>query len=50
MGPNSTVEFDWDAANIKHLARHKITRDDVEEVFANEPAIVDYEFVEQEDR
>ena len=50
MGRNATVQFDWDAANIKHLARHRITREDVEEVFANEPAIVDYEFLEQEDR
>ena len=39
-----------DIANIKHLARHKITRVDVEEVFPNEPAIMDYEFLEQEDR
>ena len=50
MGWSSTLELDWDAANTKHLARHKITQKDVEEVFMNEPAIVDYEFVEQEDR
>jgi uncharacterized DUF497 family protein len=50
MGWSSTVEFDWDAANIKHLARHKSARVGVEEAFANEPAIVDYEFLEQEDR
>ena len=39
-----------DIANIKHLARHKITRENVEEPFANEPAIVDYKFLWQEDR
>jgi len=50
MGWNAKVEFDLDAANIKHLARHRITREDVEEVFENEPAIVDYEFLGQEDR
>ena len=50
MGWNSAVEFDWDAANVKPLARYKITREDLEELFANEPAIVDYEFLKQEDR
>jgi uncharacterized protein len=50
MGWNSAVEFDWDAANIKHLARHRIRREEVEEVFANGPAIVDYEFFDPEDR
>jgi uncharacterized DUF497 family protein len=33
-----------------NLARHMITPEDVEELFANEPAIVEYEFLEQEHR
>jgi predicted DNA binding CopG/RHH family protein len=27
--------FDWDEANVAHVARHNITPEDVEEVFAN---------------
>jgi uncharacterized protein len=30
-------EFDWDEANTDHLARHKISRIEAEEVFRNEP-------------
>ena len=43
-------EFDWDDANVRHLARHRITPADVEEVFANDPAIADYQIFENEER
>jgi len=26
-------EFDWDDANLEHIARHAVTRAEVEEVF-----------------
>ena len=25
--------FDWDAGNVDHIARHRISRDEVEEIF-----------------
>jgi uncharacterized protein len=34
-------EFDWDAANLRHLARHRISRREFEEVMANEPIFMD---------
>lgn len=35
------MEFDWDDANILHLARHDITPDEVEQVIENEPVLID---------
>ena len=29
------LEFDWDEANLEHIARHAVTRAEVEEVFAS---------------
>ena len=26
-------EFDWDEANLQHIARHAVTREEIEEVF-----------------
>jgi len=50
MSQHSLGEFDWDETNIRHLARHKIRPADVEEVFANDPAIIDHEVVGEEER
>jgi len=50
VNSNLDVELDWDEANVRHLARHKITREEVEEFFANDPTFVDYEIVNGEDR
>jgi uncharacterized protein len=47
---NRDVELDWDDANVRHLARHKITRREVEEFFASEPILVDHEAGDGEDR
>jgi uncharacterized DUF497 family protein len=48
--PAETFEFDWDAANIRHLARHRISRDEVEHVFRSDPVIADYRAVRGEER
>ena len=29
--------FEWDARNIGHIARHRVTPDEAEEAFDNEP-------------
>ncbi len=33
-------EFDWDDENLSHIARHKVTRTEAEEVFFRDPVIV----------
>jgi uncharacterized DUF497 family protein len=33
-------EFDWDQANIGYIARHRVTPDEVEQAFANDPLVV----------
>ncbi len=35
--------FDWDAANIAHIAEHDVLPSEVEEVIANNPLDLDYE-------
>lgn len=50
MRGNSASDFDWDDANVKHLARHKIKRAELEEVFANDPAILDHQVLDEEER
>ena len=34
-------EFDWDEANLEHIARHAVTRAEVEEVFAGPMVFID---------
>ena len=31
------IEFDWDEANIGHVARHKVLPDEAEQVIVNVP-------------
>lgn len=42
--------FDWDRVNTRHIARHGVTPEVVEEVFANDPADIGFETVEGEGR
>jgi uncharacterized protein len=42
--------FDWDAANIGHIARHGVTPHEVEQVFANDEAGISYDVVGGEER
>jgi uncharacterized protein len=32
--------FEWDDANIAHIARHGVSREEVEQAFRNDPLIV----------
>jgi uncharacterized DUF497 family protein len=34
------MEFDWDAANVAHIAQHGITPEECEEAYANGPMVI----------
>ena len=42
--------FEWDPANLKHIARHRVSPHEVEEVMTNDPADLGYDVVEGEPR
>ena len=42
--------FDWDDANIAHIAAHGVSPSEAEEVIANQPLDLDYELREGEMR
>ena len=44
------VEFDWDAANLSHIAGHGVTPEDAADVLNNDPVELDYQVVEGEER
>ena len=44
------LTFDWDEANIGHVARHNVTPEEVEQVFANDPMDLGADVVEGEER
>lgn len=46
----SHIRFDWDGANLQHLAGHDVTQAEFEEVMSNDPILLDYENVGGEDR
>jgi uncharacterized protein len=46
----SDTEFDWDDANVGHLARHKITPQEAEQVILGHPLDLGMEIIEGEDR
>ena len=35
------MEFDWDAANSEHVARHGITPEECEEAYRNGPMVIE---------
>jgi len=35
------MEFDWDAANTHHIARHAVTPEECEEAYRNGPLVID---------
>jgi hypothetical protein len=39
------IEFDWDAANVAHIALHGITPEECEEAYANGPMVNKIRFV-----
>lgn len=44
------IEFDWDAANTKHLAAHRVTAREFESVMRNSPMDLAYEVLGGEER
>ena len=44
------IEFDWDEANIGHVARHNVQPDETEEVILDDPVDLGMEIVEGEER
>jgi uncharacterized DUF497 family protein len=44
------IEFDWDDGNTKHLAAHKVTPGEFEQLLNNDPMDLDYETIDGEER
>lgn len=44
------IEFDWDKANIGHVARHGVLPEEAEQVIFNDPVDLGMEIVEGEER
>jgi uncharacterized protein len=42
--------FDWDDANIEHIARHGVTPEEAEQVVLNDPVEIDYQVIDGEER
>ena len=40
------IEFEWDEANIGHLARHSVLPEEAEQVILNDPVDAGMEIVE----
>ena len=47
--PNG-IEFDWDPANLSHIAEHGVTPNEAIQVLENDPVDLDYQVVEGEGR
>jgi hypothetical protein len=44
------IEFDWDEANIGHVARHSVLPEEAEQVILNDPVDLGMEIIEGEER
>ncbi|OFV98579.1 MAG: hypothetical protein A3H28_04280 [Acidobacteria bacterium RIFCSPLOWO2_02_FULL_61_28] len=44
------MKFEWDATNVSHIARHKVTPDEAEQALRNDPFDLCYEMVGGEER
>jgi hypothetical protein len=47
---DEAIRFDWDRANTEHIAVHGVKPEEAEQALENDPADLDYEVVEAEDR
>ena len=47
---NPGIEFDWDEANVSHVARHKVSPEEAEQFILNDPVDLRVEMVEGEER
>ena len=46
----AAIEFDWDDENTKHLAAHKVTPAEFEQMLNNDPLDLDYAAIDDEQR
>ncbi len=44
------IEFDWDWANVKHIARHNVKTEEAEQVLRNDAFDLEYRVVDGEQR
>jgi uncharacterized protein len=44
------ANFDWDYANIKHIAEHDVTPEETEEAILGEPLDIEFDIVDGEER
>ena len=44
------LKFEWDATNVSHIARHKVTPKEAEQSLLNSPFDLGYEIVDGEER
>ena len=44
------LRFDWDIANISHIARHKVKPEEAEQALLNDPFDLGYELENGEER
>lgn len=42
------VAFNWDAANIRHLARHAVSPEEAEQCYLNEPLLLEEQWISGE--
>lgn len=42
--------FDWDAANVEHIARHGVTPEECEEAYRNGPMVIEHQKRKRERR
>jgi uncharacterized DUF497 family protein len=46
----SDLGFDWDEANAGHIAAHRVSRDEAEQVFEHDERDLEYDVVNGEER
>ncbi len=44
------LAFDWDDDNVGHIARHRVTPEEAEQVLRNDPFDLNYETLDGEER
>jgi uncharacterized DUF497 family protein len=44
------IEFEWDHENTKHLAAHKVTPAEFEQLLNNDPLDLEYQMIGHEER
>ena len=44
------MEFDWDAANVEHVARHGVTTQECEEAYRNGLMVIEHQRRKHEER